>query len=196
VKRVLLAFLGMLGVGAPVILSISSEQITSDFPRYDANGQMLRAAEYREWIWLSSGLGMSYNPGSASADNDNPPFDNVFVNPSAYRSFLRTGTWPDKTVLLLEGRASVNKGSINQRGHFQGELTELEAHVKDEVRFPGKWAFFSFDRSAKSAPAIPKSASCYSCHEQHGAVDTTFVQFYPTLLGIAKQKSTLHGFNP
>lgn len=34
-------------------------------------------------------------------------------------------------------------------------------------------------------------ADCYSCHEQHAAVDTTFVQFYPTLLEIAKQKKTL-----
>jgi hypothetical protein len=32
---------------------------------------------------------------------------------------------------------------------------------------------------------------CYSCHEQHAAVDTTFVQFYPTLLEIAKKKGTL-----
>ena len=38
---------------------------------------------------------------------------------------------------------------------------------------------------------IPISASCYSCHEQHGAVDTTFVQFYPTLLTVAKEKETL-----
>ena len=30
---------------------------------------------------------------------------------------------------------------------------------------------------------------CYSCHEQHGAVDTTFVQFYPTLIDAAKQKA-------
>ena len=32
---------------------------------------------------------------------------------------------------------------------------------------------------------------CYSCHEQHGAVDTTFVQFYPTLIKLAEQKGTL-----
>jgi acyl carrier protein phosphodiesterase len=37
----------------------------------------------------------------------------------------------------------------------------------------------------------PTAASCYSCHAQHGAVDTTFVQFYPTLLPIAKAKGTL-----
>jgi hypothetical protein len=36
-----------------------------------------------------------------------------------------------------------------------------------------------------------RSADCYSCHAKHAAVDTTFVQFYPTLLPIAKTKQTL-----
>src|ERR1035438_2020764 len=71
-------------------------------------------------------------------------FDNVFVNPEAYRSFLATGTWPDKTVMVLEAREAKTKGSINQRGHFQGVgVMDLEVHVKDEARFPGKWAFSS-----------------------------------------------------
>jgi len=38
---------------------------------------------------------------------------------------------------------------------------------------------------------IPASADCYTCHAAHAAVDTTFVQFYPTLLPIAKSKATL-----
>ena len=38
---------------------------------------------------------------------------------------------------------------------------------------------------------LPREMDCYSCHQQHGAVDTTFVQFYPTLLEIAKKKNTL-----
>jgi len=66
----------------------------------------------------------------------------------------------------------------------------LEVHVKEESRFPGKWAFFGFDGS-KTAKMIPTSADCYSCHAEHAAVDTTFVQFYPTLLPIAKGKGTL-----
>jgi hypothetical protein len=40
---------------------------------------------------------------------------------------------------------------------------------------------------------VPLSADCYSCHAAHGAVDTTFVQFYPTLLPTAKAKGTLSG---
>jgi len=38
---------------------------------------------------------------------------------------------------------------------------------------------------------IPLAADCYSCHAAHAAVDTTFVQFYPTLLPIATAKGTL-----
>ena len=66
----------------------------------------------------------------------------------------------------------------------------LEAHVKDARRFPGGWAFFAF-RSREPAAATPQTADCYSCHRGHGAVDTTFVQFYPTLLDIAAHKGTL-----
>jgi hypothetical protein len=63
--------------------------------------------------------------------------------------------------------------------------------VKDEARFPGKWAFFPFDGDSKTAKMIPQSEDCYSCHAAHGAVDTTFVQFYPTLLPVAKNMRTL-----
>jgi hypothetical protein len=137
---------------------------------------------YREWVWLSSGLGMSY---SAGANDSSPSFDNVFASPEAYQAFKATGTWPNNTVLMLEFRNSGSNASINQRGHFQTERTDLEAHVKDAQ---GQWAFYSFGNSAKTGALIPKQASCYACHEQHGAVDTTFVQFYPTLLAIAKEK--------
>ena len=34
---------------------------------------------------------------------------------------------------------------------------------------------------------FPKTADCYSCHQKNGATDTTFVQFYPTLIETAKK---------
>ncbi len=79
---------------------------------------MLLPKDYREWVFLSSGLGMTYTPSSTP----NPNFDNVFVNPEAYQSFLKTGTWPDKTVLILEGRASDGKVSINKDGRVQANV--------------------------------------------------------------------------
>ncbi len=164
----------------------------SDGPRYNAEGQLLRPRDYRSWVFLSSGVGMTYGPAGAAARPDAPLFDNVFVSPSAYKSFLDTGKWPDKTVFVLEVRKSESKGSINQGGHFQSDLEAVEVEVKDETRFPSKWAFFNFGKNdVDAASPIGSSARCYSCHPQHGAVEQTFVQFYPTLLEVAKKKGTL-----
>ena len=158
-------------------------------PEYTSDGQLKLPEHYREWVYLTTGIDMSYNPALQSADHS--MFDNVFVNPEAFNAFRESGTWPDKTVLVLEARVAVSKGSINQKGHYQGsDVMGLEVHVKDQARFPDKWAFFGFDDST-TAKMIPTSMECYSCHATHGAVDTTFVQFYPTLLGIAKKKGTL-----
>lgn len=160
-------------------------------PAYTKSGELLPPANYREWIYLTSGIDMSYSPKSADAQ-DHSMFDNVFVNPESYRSFMASGTWPDKTMLVLEVRGARNKGSINQRGQFQsGDVMDIEVHVKDEARFPGKWAFFSFDSIKGNGTLIPPGAPCYKCHAEHAAVDTTFVQFYPTLLPVAHEKSTL-----
>jgi Cu/Ag efflux protein CusF len=163
----------------------------SHAPVFSADGRLLKPENYREWVWLSSGLGMSYGPSSQSTGRADPPFDNVFVTPEAHRSFMQTGTWPDKTVFVLEIRSSIERGSINQQGHYQGALTGMEVEVKDESRFPGKWAFFDFSGPGPSASPLPTSATCYSCHSRNGAVDNTFVQFYPTLLEVARQKGTL-----
>lgn len=160
-------------------------------PAYTTSGEMLPPANYREWIYITSGIGMSYTPKAAGME-DHSMFDNIFVNPEAYRSFLETGTWPDKTVLVLEAREARSKGSINQSGHYQGGgVMDMEVHVKDEARFPGKWAFFSFDSAGGNGTLIPQGAPCYTCHAAHAAVDKTFVQFYPTLLPIAQKRGTL-----
>ena len=157
-------------------------------PRYTDDGQLKLPEQYREWVYLTTGFDMSYNPLMRMGHH---MFDNVFVNPESYRTFLETGTWPDKTVLVLEVRGAQDKGSINKAGNFQSpEIMGIEVHVKDEAQFPGKWAFFGFGEQ-KTAKMIPQTADCYTCHASHAAVDTTFVQFYPTLLPIAKSKGKL-----
>jgi Cytochrome P460 len=158
-------------------------------PVYTQDGQLRLPSDYREWVFLTSGFDMSYNPDMTM---DHHMFDNVFVNPEAWKVFESTGTWPDKTVLVLELRRAEGKGSINQKGNFQtAEPMGIEVHVKDEFRFNGKWAFFGFSASDRSAKMTPLTQDCYSCHAEHGAVDTTFVQFYPTLMPIATRKGTL-----
>jgi hypothetical protein len=188
-KQIAVAVIGT-GVTFIMLLSAQAQNAAqSDGPQYTSDGQMVKPENYREWVYLTSGLGMNYgdpNPNPTGA----PLFDNVFVNPSAYRAFLQTGTWPDKTVLVLELRASESKGSINKGGSYQTGVRAIEVNVKDEKRFATKWTFFGFNGAAKTAKQIPTTAACYTCHAQHGLVDSTFVQFYPTLLEVAKAKGT------
>ena len=164
-----------------------AQPVATDAPAYTANGRLEFPKAYRKWVYLTSGLDMSYLP---NALRNLSTFGNVFVNPEAYDSFVENGTWPDKTVLVLEVRRAEQNASINRNGRSQGEIVRTEVHLKDAARFEGGWAFFAF---ADETPAamIPRTANCYSCHQEHAAVDTTFVQFYPTLLSIARTKKTL-----
>src|ERR1044071_9699752 len=101
-------------------------QSPSDGPRFNGAGELALPKDYRQWVFLSSGLGMTYGP-AAQANPGDPLFDNVFVNPSSYRAFLETGHWPDQTMFILEVRRSTGKGSINNGGHYQSEIAAIEA---------------------------------------------------------------------
>ncbi len=62
--------------------------------------------------------------------------------------------------------------------------------MKDEKRFPGGWAFFAFDSPDKNGTLIPAGRALLHLPPAHAAVDTTFVQFYPTLLPVATEEGT------
>jgi hypothetical protein len=158
-------------------------------PAYTQDGQMVRPADYREWIFLSSGLDMSYSPMAMKMDHS--MFNNVFVNSDAYRAFRQTGHWPDGTMLVLELRVAGKAAPPLRQGQFQTtSLMGLEVHVRDTSRFKTGWAFFSFDDPGPGKK-IAEGSDCEACHAAHAAVDTSFVQFYPTLLPVAEQKHTL-----
>jgi hypothetical protein len=182
------AAIAALAVVAPFIVAGALAHGEAAGPvAYAPDGKLLFPKDYRNWTFLSSGLGMSYTEGPG---NPSPSFTNVFANPEAVAAFEKTGTWPDKTMLVLEVRASSQKGSINKQGRFQTGRQGVEVHVKDQARFKGGWAFFAFSGEGPGQ-LFPESAACYSCHQAHAAVDTTFVQFYPTLMPIAEAKKTL-----
>ena len=75
-----------------------SFSLMADGLKYDADGKLVRP-EYREWVFLGSGLGMTYGP-AAELSRD-PKFDSVFVSPASWKAFQATGKWPDQTVLIL-----------------------------------------------------------------------------------------------
>ena len=158
-------------------------------PQFTADGKLVRPEGYRRWVYVSSGLGMSY---SQKADDSMQMFTNVFVNPTSYDYFLAHGTWPDKTMFVLELYGSTSQGSINKHGNYQTGFMGLDVEVKDEKRFADKWAYYGFDSGEKAASATtPSKNVCWQCHDSNAAVEHSFVQFYPELLKIAKEKGTI-----
>lgn len=175
-------------LGALVVVLGATADDAANVPRYTKEGKMLRP-DYRQWTYLSSGLGMNYGPGAAGA-NAAPAFTNVFVNPESYKSFLQTGKWPDKTMFALEIYASATHSNPNKTGHFQDSFMGLEFNVKDSA-FPEGWRFFNFAGDSQEGTAIPKDASCLTCHSKNAAVENSFGQFYPTVLRVALEKGTV-----
>jgi len=184
-------FAGAIAFRAPRAWPASAAKVSpASRAQFTPDGKLVRPEGYRRWVYVSSGFGMSYNPNAGG--NGAPAFTNVFVAPEAYDFFLAHGTWPDKTMFVLEIYGSTSRGSINQKGSYQESLVGLDVEIKDESRFHVKWAYFNFNGSAKSASAIaPGKNACWNCHDQNAAVEHSFVQFYPELLKVARDKGTI-----
>jgi Cytochrome P460 len=155
-------------------------------PQYDDKGQLVRPADYREWMFLSAGYGMNYSPAPGSHEM----FTNVFVQRWAYDEFVNSGKWPEQSMFVIDEREAASRSSINQKGHYQTDLMGLAVEVKDSGRNPDKWAYYGFEADGKTAGAMPHGNGCWSCHDAHAAVEHTFVQFYPTLKTVAKKLGT------
>lgn len=164
-------------------------------PAYAADGKLIRPTGYREWIFVGSSLGLSY---SKPNENDQGPglFHHIYIQPEAYRHYAETGTFPEKTMLVMENYSAGSKEDNTAKdltkdkeefehlnGHFEDRRVGVEVALKDSARFPDSWAYFNFSTRAgllESAGAFPK-AMCWDCHNTHAAVDNVFLQFYPVL---------------
>src|SRR5215467_13965526 len=166
------------GVGSR---NVGAGAATMNVPVYSADGKLALPENYREWVFLTSGFGMNYSAGPVA----HPMFTNVYVAPEAYQGFKATGKWPDKSMLIVEIYSPASHGSINKGGHYQDTFAGLDVEVKDSSR-EQEWSYYNFSPGATFAE--PDSPGCNKCHSEHGAVENTFVQFYPTLLDFALEK--------
>jgi hypothetical protein len=194
-----------LRAGTALLALLGASQVSlaaaAEAPVFNAAGELERPADFREWVYLTTGLDMFYGPAARrEADGTRASvFTNVYVTPAAYREFMRSGAWPDKTMFILEARRAETAASIDNVGKSQGALLAIESAVKDTARFrdagSNGWGYFSFDggdgATKATAKALPTSATCYSCHAANTAVDNTFVQYYPTLFEVAKRLGTV-----
>ena len=188
-RAVVVTWIAVLATVVASTPRMAAQQPAADGPSLQNDGVLAFPENYREWMFLSAGLGMNYGPNAPAAGQPQS-FTNVYVNPSSYRAFMKTGAWPDRTMFVLEIRGSATEGSINRSGFYQTAVRAIEANVKD-ARLPGGWGFFNFGNKTGAVAPLPQSATCYTCHAENTAVEHTFVQFYPSLMDVAKRMGTV-----
>jgi hypothetical protein len=170
--------------------AMSASGIANDAPaapkplsvaRVTAAGKLLKPADLSQWVFLGTSLGMGYNPGSFNAANPGQ-FQVVLMEPNAYRQFVQTRRYAAGTMLMLAFYdADQQKRSINQSGFTQSELTNYEIHLIDPEKGPDGRVFYLFDADSTEGNPLPPGNGCVRCHNDHGAYDGTFAQFYPAI---------------
>ncbi|MCS7026743.1 MAG: cytochrome P460 family protein [Bryobacteraceae bacterium] len=165
---------------------VCSEDKAMPRPQYTAAGELLRPESYREWMFVGANLGMAYTESQVKPKAN---YHTIYMQREAYDHYLRTGVFPNHTMLVMEILTAGTNVSINKQGSFADQRLGIEVAVKDEVRFPEKWAYFNFigadGKQLDKAEALPKER-CWRCHNQHGAVDNVFVQFHTVLKDAGK----------
>jgi hypothetical protein len=179
-------FYALLLAGLAAVLTLGSA-CGADKPAavFEGKETLLRPEGYRQWVFVGSSIGLRYNQEPEKpAANNSQHFNNIYINPSAFREFARTGKFPEGTVFILEVASAETKVEPGLQGSYQKDFIALEAAVKDSKRFRDGWAYFSFDdgkdKQKDKATPFPRSA-CFDCHHQKAATDHVFTQFYPVL---------------
>jgi hypothetical protein len=155
---------------------------TDQLPRFTKDGSLHEPDGWETWVMVGSSMGLSYNtPGAAPAAGAAPGmFHNVYMQPWAYRELMRTGVFPERTMLVLSFFEASRKSAPAKAGFYEGDrVPGIEIHLKRKGIDKSGWAFFGFADTASIGGKLPPSAACYSCHATEAAHDNVFTQFYP-----------------
>jgi cytochrome P460 len=151
---------------------------------FTKDGELLMPKNYRQWIFVGAPVTPNdMNNGKAAF----PEFHNVYIDPTSFAAYSKTGKFPDGTILVKELASVGAKSAASGNGYFPGEFIGVAAAVKDSKRFakePGNWAYFKFigaDGKALAEAKMEPTENCNVCHQKSAAEDWVFTQFYPVL---------------
>ncbi|HEY8256799.1 MAG TPA: cytochrome P460 family protein [Gemmatimonadales bacterium] len=167
-----------------------SRTVGDTVPRY-VGDSLVRPAGFERWVLAGASIGLGYSePSGADAARGNVVggmFHNVYIEPTAYEHYVRTGKFREKTMLAMTLYEPGQKVHPSKQGFFEGNFIAVEVALKDSERYAGSWAYFNFGKGAPGsrALAMPQRAGCQACHAKNAADDNVFVQFYPTLRAVS-----------
>jgi len=193
-KKFILFVGGTSVLGAAVflfgVISAAAQRSPTDIPdtekpKYTSDGKLVApsADVYREWIFVGTPVTPNdMNDGEASF----PEFHNVYINPTAWREWKKSGKFPEGTYMVKELTSVGTKTATSGNGYFQGEFSGLEASIKDTKRYSAEtkgWGYYSFGHSYPLAKetTLQEFAKCAQCHVTNAADDMVFAQYYPPL---------------
>jgi len=194
-RRVLLVVILVSGVIAASSLLTYSRGVavaaSGSTAVFDADGKLQLPVGYRHWVFIGAPLTPNgLNNGKAGF----PEYHHVYVEEKNLDVYLKTGSFPEGTVIVKELTRVLNPtfpdGSRTEpsgRGYFNGEFNGMDVTVKDSKRFAATngWGFFNFGHHPLPYSSSAKEASpaeCAGCHQSFVAkTDMTWVQFYPIL---------------
>ncbi len=142
---------------------------------FGGGDELLLPANYRNWIAMSP-----TTPGLPAHQHSHLA-GKLYVEPSSYEQFRKTGVWPNRTVIVLElltGKP-VPKGACDVMG--------LEAAMKDDSRFPDPWSYYGivYDRPTEAGSAKLAAADCKDCNQP---LDSMLAMAFPTLRAVINAK--------
>jgi hypothetical protein len=146
------------------------------FPSYTEDGSVKRVEDWPSWVFLGSGLNLSYAASVAGRDT----FSVVFMEPLAFAHFKATREFPEGTMTALAVYDAGTAAPPLKAGEYTDALLGFEMSVKDSARHPDTaWAYYGFGTDSV-APASPRE-DCFTCHDANAETDHVFTQFYPAL---------------
>lgn len=154
-----------------------------ELPRFTSDGLLMRPTGYEAWVMVGTSTGLSYNENVNVLPGAGPGmFNNVYLQPWAYRHFKRTGKFPEGAMFVLTFFEPSRNAAPARAGFYAGDpLPTFEVHVKRAGLHASGWGFFAFERDTEKSGMVPGSAACYSCHATEARTDHVFTQFYPAL---------------
>jgi hypothetical protein len=156
-------------------------------PRYTGDS-LIRPDGFERWVLAGASMGLGYAQpsGADAAGATGGMFHNVYIEPTAYAHYVRTGRFREGTMMAMTLYEPGQKVHPSKQGFFEGKFLAVEFSLKDSRRYPGSWAYFNFGKGAKGSRAVANPRQgCQSCHAQNAADDNVFVQFYPTLRAVS-----------
>jgi len=114
---------------------IAQAQSTRD-PQYTSSGNLVRPKDFHTWVFVGSNLGLGYdkemtrNTPREATRADFGEYHNIYLKPEDYAAYLSTGTFPEKTVLVMDVYQAQQRDAnrVVTAGSYNEEVRACQAH--------------------------------------------------------------------